>query len=174
MSGHNKYSQIKHRKEAQDQKRSATFSKFLRAISVAAKQESNPDANPRLRSAIEQAKENKVTLENIERAISKASEEKDLEELTIEGYGPEKVGLIIECITDSRNRTTSEIRHLLESNDAKMATQGSVLWSFEKIGIDWKAKFQQSVSKEGKNKLSELIQKLEENDDVQRVLTNAS
>lgn len=173
MSGHNKWSQIKNRKGAQDKKKSASFSKILRAISIAAKQEPKPEFNPRLRSVIEKAKENNVPRENIERAISKASEEKDLEEITIEGYGPEKSGLIIECITNGRNRTTNEIRHLLESNDAKMATQGSVLWSFEKIGMDWKAKFQQPISEEAKRKLSELIQKLEENEDVQRVITNA-
>ncbi len=172
MSGHNKWSQIKGKKGVTDQKRGVLFSKLLRAISVAAKQNPKPDANPRLRSAIEKAKENKVPLENIERAISKASEEKDLEELLIEAYGPEKVGILIEAITDNSNRTISEIRHLLDENGAKMATQGSVLWSFEKTGMEWKAKFQQPISDAGKQKLQELVSKLEEREDVQRVITN--
>ncbi|MEK7191933.1 MAG: YebC/PmpR family DNA-binding transcriptional regulator [Patescibacteria group bacterium] len=172
MSGHNKWSQIQHKKSVTDAKRGALFSKLLAAISVAAKQELNPSANPRLRSAIEKAKENKVPQENIERAISKAAEQKNLEEVLIEAYGPEGVGLIIEAITDNKNRTTSEIRHLLDENGAKMATPGSVLWSFEKQGMEWKAKFQQPISEEGKIKLQKLIEILENHDDVQRVISN--
>lgn len=183
MSGHNKWSQIKDRKEAQDKKRGAVFSKLLAAIAVAAKQNPKPDANPRLRSAIEKAKENKVPLENIERAINKASEGKDLQEVLIEAYGPEGVGILIEAITDNSNRTISEIRHLLDENGAKMATQGSVLWSFEQTaderGLDadsrgrWKAKFPQPISPEGKQKLQELVKLIEEHDDIQKVTTNA-
>ena len=173
MSGHNKWSQIKDRKGAQDKKKSAIFSKLLAAISVAAKQNPKPDANPRLRSAIEKAKENKVPLENIERAITKAAEQKDLQEILIEAYGPEGVGLIIEAITDNSNRTISEIRHLLEENGAKMATPGSVQWSFEKINNNWQAKFQQPISEAAKKQLQELISKIEEYEDVQHVVTNA-
>lgn len=174
MSGHNKYSQIKHRKEAQDKKKSAAFSKLLRAISITAKHEPNPDFNPRLRSAIEKAKENNVPNENIQRAISKASEEKDLEELSLEAYGPEKAALIIEVITDNKNRTISEIRTLLAENGAKMADQGSVLWAFEKSGGEWQAKFPQPVPKDAKQKLANLVAKLEEHEGVQRVVTNVS
>ncbi|MEK9186468.1 MAG: YebC/PmpR family DNA-binding transcriptional regulator, partial [Patescibacteria group bacterium] len=98
MSGHNKWSQIQHKKGVVDKKRGATFSKLLNAVSIAARSGPNPDFNPRLRSVIEKAKENKVPQENIERAISKASENKNLEELTIEAYGPEGSALIIEAI----------------------------------------------------------------------------
>lgn len=184
MSGHNKYSQIKHRKEAQDSKKSVIFSKLLAAISVAAKQNPKPDANPRLRSVIEKAKENKVPLENIERAISKASEQKDLQEVLIEAYGPEGVGILIEAITDNSNRTISEIRHLLDENGAKMATQGSVLWSFKQnadehgLNADsrgkWQPKFTQQISLEGKQKLEMLVNTIEEQSDVQGVVTNAN
>ena len=183
MSGHNKWSQIQHKKGRADKERSAVFTKLLAAISIAAKSEPKPDFNPRLRSAIEKAKENNVPQENIERAIKKASEEKNLEEIVIEAYGPEKVAIIVEAITDNRNRTISEIRHLLDENGAKMATQGSVLWSFssgggsalggEKSGMEWKAKFPQAISEAGKQTLQSLIEKLEEHDDVQRVITNA-
>jgi YebC/PmpR family DNA-binding regulatory protein len=173
MAGHSHWAQIKHHKGAADVKRGALFSKLLRAISIAAKQEPKPEFNPRLRSAIEKAKENKVPLENIERAINKASEEKDLQEILIEAYGPDGVGLLIEAITDNSNRTISEIRHLLEQNGAKMANPGSVQWSFEKINNEWRAKFQQPISPEGKQKLDELVNIIEEHDDVQRVLTNA-
>lgn len=164
MAGHSHWKQIKQQKGAADVKRGALFSKLLAAISVAAKQEPNPDFNPRLRSAVEKAKENKVPLENIERAISKAAEAKNLEEIVIEAYGPEGAGLIIEAITDNRNRTISEIRHILDENGAKMATPGSV---------QWKMKFPQPISPEGKQKLQELVKILEEHNDAQRVITNA-
>jgi len=172
MSGHNKWSQIKNQKGAADKKRGQLFSKMLKAVSVAAKEEPNPDFNPRLRSLIEKAKENNVPAENIERAIKKAAEEKNLEELVIEAYGPEKVALIIEAITDNRNRTIAEVRHILDENGAKMATPGSVLWSFTKTGGEWQPNFRQQVSDEGKEKILSLIEKLEENEDVQKVTTN--
>ena len=170
MSGHNKWSQIKNRKGAQDAKKSLTFSKLLAAIAVAAKSNPKPDANPRLRSVIEKAKENNVPLENIERAINKAAEQKDLQEVLIEAYGPEGVGILIEAITDNSNRTISEIRHLLDESGAKMATQGSVLWSFEKLNNEWKAKFPQAISDSAKQQLNELVKILEEHDDVQKVI----
>lgn len=173
MSGHNKFSQIKHHKEAQDKKRGALFSKMLLAISVAAKSNPSPDANPRLRSAIEQARANNVPKDNIERAVSKASEQKNLEELTIEAYGPEGVGILIEVITDSSNRTTNEIRHLLDELGAKMANPGSVMWSFEKTNEELKAKFPQAISEESRQKLQEIVDALEEREDVQRVINNA-
>ncbi len=173
MSGHNKYSQIKDRKAAQDSKKSVLYTKMLAAIAIVAKQNPNPDNNPRLRSAIEKAKENKVPLENIQRAISKAAEQKELQEIVIEAYGPEGVGMIIEAITDNSNRTVSEIRHLLDENGAKMATPGSVQWSFEKANNVWQPKFRQPMSENAKKQLQELIVKLEEGDDVQLVVTNA-
>ena len=174
MSGHNKWSQIKGQKGVTDKKRSLLFSKLLAAIAIAAKQNPSPEANPRLRSAIEKAKENQVPLENIERAVSKAKEQKNLEEVVVEAYGPESVAMIIEGITDNINRTISEIKHLLAENGAKFAEQGSVLWAFEKTGDGWKAKFPQNVSPEIKQKIDALIEKLEEHNGVQRVITNAN
>lgn len=174
MSGHNKWSQIKNRKGAQDAKRSLSFSKLLAAIAIAAKADPSPDTNIKLRSAIERAKAGNCPLENIERAISKASESKDLEEVLIEAYGPEGVALIIEAITDNSNRTIAEIRHLLDLNGAKMANQGSVLWSFEKSDGEWKAKFPQEISDAGKESLQRIVEALEEHNDVQRVSVNAS
>jgi len=174
MSGHNKYSQIKDRKGAQDAKKSAVYTKMLALVAVAAKQDSNPDNNPRLRAAIERAKEAKVPIDNIERAINKASETKDLEEILIEAYGPEGVGMLIEAITDNSNRTISEVRHLLDENGAKMATQGSVQWSFQKTNNAWQVKFAQPLSEAGKASLQQLTEKVEEHPDVQRVVTNAN
>ena len=172
MSGHNKWSQIKNQKGVADKKRGQLFSKLLKAISAAAKTESNPDFNPRLRSAMEKAKENNVPQENIEREISKASEEKNLEDLTVEAYGPEGAALIIEAITDNRNRTISEIKHILSENGAKIANPGTVLWAFEKKDGEWKPKFPQQISDKNKKKLSDLIAALEEHDDVQNITAN--
>lgn len=173
MSGHNKWSQIKHQKGIADVKRGAAFSKLLKAISIAAKTESNPNFNPRLRSAIESAKQSNIPKDNIDRAISKAGEEKNLEELEIEAYGPEKVALIIEVITDNRNRSTNEIRNLLADNSGKMGEMGSAKWAFEfNPTSGWTPKFTQVISEDGKTKLQRLVEVLEKHDDVQHVTAN--
>ncbi len=176
MSGHNKWSQIKNQKGITDKKRAILFSKILKAISVAAKNEPNPDFNPRLRSAIEIAKQLSVPKENIDRAISKASETKNLEELIIEGYGPEKVAIIVEVITDNRNRSTNEIRNIFNTTEGKMGEIGSAKWAFEahQPGTNWTAKFTQNISTDGHIKLQTLIEALENHDDVQKVITNQS
>lgn len=172
MSGHNRWSQVKNKKGAADQKRGNLFGKLLKAISITAKTAPNPQFNPRLRSAIEKAKENNVPQENIERAISKASEEKDLEEIIIEAYGPEGIAMIIEGITNNKNRSISEIRHILDENGAKMATPGSVLWSFNKTEAGWQPKFKQPVSQDTIDKISQITEALEEHDDVQKITAN--
>ena len=172
MSGHNKWSQIKNRKGAQDAKKSLSFSKLLAVVALHAKNDPSPTTNLKLRTAIDRARAGNVPLENIERAINRASEAKDLTEILIEAYGPEGMGIIIEAITDNSNRTIAEIRHLLDENGAKMATQGSVLWSFEKINGEWKAKFAQTTTPDGKIKLVAIKKALEEHNDVQNVITN--
>jgi len=180
MSGHNKWSQIKNKKGVADVKRGKVFSKLLRAISIAAKSEPNPQFNPRLRSAVDTAKEYLVPLDNIERAISKASDQKDLSEMVIEAYGPEGSAIIIEAITDNTNRTIAEVKKILSDQDAKFANQGSVLWAFDAPikgnaeAIEWKAKFPQSISEDSKAKLEKLIEALDEHDDVQNITTNVA
>ncbi len=175
MSGHSKWKTIKHKKEASDQKRGQIFSKLINAISIAARTESNPQFNARLRAAIEKAKENKVPQENIERAIKRASEDKNLEELIIEAYGPEGAAILIEVITDNKNRTIAEIKKILSDNNAKFAEAGSVRWAFEAVGGEdgWQAKFKQEISADAKEKLISLISELENRDDVQKVYTNS-
>jgi YebC/PmpR family DNA-binding regulatory protein len=175
MSGHSHWSGIKHKKEAMDQKRGKVFSKLLAAVSIAAKQEPNPQFNPRLRSAILKAKENKVPQDNIDRAVSKASEIKDLEELVMEAYGPEGAAILIEAVTDNRNRTVSEIKKLLSDAGAKWAEPGSVQWAFNPPSGEkrWEAKFKQEFSLEAKEKTAEIAEKLNEHGDVQEVYTNS-
>jgi len=176
MSGHSHWAGIKHKKGSADQKRGLVFSKLLNAISIAAKTETNPQFNPRLRTAVEKAQQNNVPKDNIERAIKRATEQKDLEELLIEAYGPEGSAILIEAVTDSRNRTISEIKKILSDNNAKFGEQGSVKWAFESLnsddGIIWQVKFKQEIPEEAKKKLQELIDELEERDDVQKIYTN--
>lgn len=136
MSGHSRWSQIKHKKTISDQKRSQLFSKFVKLISIAAKEGTNPDANPKLKSAIEQAKSFNMPNENIKRAINKVKNApEDLKELIIEVIGPANSSIIIEAITDNKNRTMTEIKSILVKNEAKIATPGSQTWKFNKIGV---------------------------------------
>lgn len=174
MSGHSKWSQIKHKKGANDVRRAKIFSKILKAIAAAARDEQNPDFNPRLRSIIETAKQNNVPIENVTRAIQKAKEGRALEPLIIEAYGPEKVALVIEVLTDNRNRTMQELRILLQENEAKIGEMGSARWAFNiaQTGGEWTPKFTQSLSDDGAEKLQKLIEVIEDHDDVQRVFEN--
>lgn len=173
MSGHSHSSNVKHKKDANNQKKGKVFSKLVKLITIAAKKEPNPQFNPTLRTAIEKAKENQVPAENIERAIKRASEtSENLEELLMEAYGPGGSAILIEAITDSSNRTVNEVKLILKQQNAKWADPGSVMWAFEKTAEGWKAKFPQDISDEDKTKLGGLIEALEENDDVQDVITN--
>lgn len=174
MAGHSKWANIKHRKGAVDAKRSKTFSKHAKIISIAAKNDPNPETNAALRSAIQRAREDNVPNDNIERAINKAKESGNLEKVRYEAYGPDGIALIIDAITDNNNRTFSEIRKLLTDNGAKIAEPGSVLWSFdESPDGGWNAKFPQDISENGKAQLEKLMVALEDHDDVQSVVTNA-
>ncbi len=175
MSGHSKWHQIKHRKEAADQKRGALFSKILKAISVAARENADPALNPRLKTAIEKARVANVPNDNIERSISRSSENKQLEELVLEAYGADGSAIIIEAVTDNRNRTIAEIKHILGEYEAKLGEQGSARWAFDPPAGgtgDWRSKFTQTVSETSKTKLDGLVVALEEHGDIQKVTTN--
>ncbi|MEK7629979.1 MAG: YebC/PmpR family DNA-binding transcriptional regulator [Patescibacteria group bacterium] len=176
MAGHSHWKQIKEHKGSADVKRGAVFSKLLRAISAAARDDNNPDFNPRLRSAIQKAKEFNVPQENIERAIKKASNETALEEVIMEAYGPGGAALMILGLTNNKNRTTNEVKNILKDFEAKWAEPGSVRWAFESTqnenGISWQAKFKQEITTEEKNNLEKLVVALEEHEDVVNVFTN--
>jgi len=174
MSGHSHWAGIKHKKEITDQKRAKIFSKLLKAISAAAKSEPNPDFNPRLRTAIATARAASVPADNIERAVKKAAETKDLEELVFEAYGPGGSAILVEALSDNRNRTVQEIKTILKEHNGKWAESGSVQWAFEKTHDGWNAKFPLAVPEEDKNQLIKLLESIEENDDVQNVYTNAN
>jgi YebC/PmpR family DNA-binding regulatory protein len=137
MAGHNKWSKIKHKKGATDAKRSKVWTKIIREVSVAARMGGpDPMANPRLRKAVDDAKAANMPKENIQRAIAKASgaEGDNLEELVYEGYGPGGVAIVVECMTDNRNRTGSDVRSAMNKKGGNLGSPGSVLFSFKKKG----------------------------------------
>lgn len=174
MSGHNRWKQIQHKKGAADQKRGQLFGKLLNAITAAAKQGPSPEFNPRLRTAVEKAKQNNVPQDNIARAIKRASEKSgELEELILEAYGPGGVAILMEAITDSRNRAIAEIKQILNENNGKWAESGSVQWAFEIKGGMRIPRFKQELNQEDKTKLENLVKILEKHDDVQKVYINA-
>ncbi len=139
MAGHNKWSKVKHIKAKEDAKKSKIFTKHVRAIMTAARQGGgNPDNNPALRLAIDRAKADSMPMQNIQRAIDKATGNLDgvvLSEVTYEGYGPGGVAIMVECLTDNKNRTVAEIRHAFKKAGGSLGTSGSVAWMFEKKGI---------------------------------------
>ncbi|MCL5006552.1 MAG: YebC/PmpR family DNA-binding transcriptional regulator [Patescibacteria group bacterium] len=172
MSGHSKWSQIKHKKEATDKKKSALFSKLIHNIRVAAKNDPNPDFNPQLRSAVLKAKNEGVGQETIERAIKNASEADELQDILIEAYGPEGAGILIEGLTDNINRTINELKSLFKNYDVKLAPQGSLLWSFEKTEDGYRTKFPIAVSESAAEKIKKLAEELSERDDINGIYTN--
>ncbi|MGH2905146.1 MAG: YebC/PmpR family DNA-binding transcriptional regulator [Solirubrobacterales bacterium] len=139
MSGHSKWSSIKHKKGAADAKRGAQFTKLARAIQIAARDGADPKGNAGLALAVQKAKDASMPKDNIERAIAKgAGLDKDadaIEEVTYEGYGPAGVALLIHCLTDNRNRTGSDVRSILSKNGGSLGEPGSVAYVFDKKGV---------------------------------------
>ena len=138
MSGHSKWSTIKHKKGAADAKRGKVFTRIIKEMTIAARLGGGDvDGNPRLRAAVAEAKSNNMPKDNIERAIKRGTGELEgatYEEITYEGYGPGGVAVIVEALTDNTNRTTPEIRHIFEKQGGHLGTPGSVKFQFEKKG----------------------------------------
>jgi YebC/PmpR family DNA-binding regulatory protein len=140
MSGHSKWSSIKHKKGAADAKRGKLFSKLARAIIVAAR-EGGPDPanNLALQNAVEKARSYSMPKDNIERAIARGSgagaDSEAFEQITYEGYGPNGVAIIVEALSDNRNRTAADVRHIFAKNDGNLGGSGAVAWLFERRGI---------------------------------------
>ena len=139
MAGHSKWANIRHRKNAQDTKRGKIFTKIIKEITVASRiGGGDVDANPRLRKAVSNAQSNNMPLENIKRAIHKGTGELDgvnYEEITYEGYGPGGVSILIDVITDNRNRTVADVRSILNKYNGSMGENGSVSWMFKRRGL---------------------------------------
>ncbi len=139
MSGHSKWATIKHKKGALDAKRGKIFTRLIKEITVAAKAGGgDPDGNPRLRTAIAAAKAENMPADNIKRAIQRGTGELEgvsYEEITYEGYGPGGVAIIVEVLTDNKNRAVSEIRHAFSKNGGNLGAEGAVSWMFTKKGV---------------------------------------
>ena len=186
MSGHSKWSQIKHKKALTDAKKGASFSKMVREITIAARTgEPNPEANIRLKAAVERARAIGLPKDNIDRAIAKATGQEDgteLFEFLYEATAPGGVAILIEGITDNKNRTINEIKHMLSKYDARIADPGSVLWNFEKTWTEdsrhiYKPRFPTSPAIASAtaglpSSLETLLEAISEHDDVQEVYTN--
>src|SRR5258708_27148130 len=135
MPGHSKWATIKHKKAATDAKRGKQFTKIIKEITIAARSGGDPDGNPRLRTAITDAKAVSMPADNIKRAIMRGTGELEggqIDEIMFEGYGPGGAAVLVDAATDNRNRTVSEIRHMVSKNGGNLGEQRSVAWMFER------------------------------------------
>jgi len=183
MAGHSHFSTIKRKKEVTDKKRGQIFSKLSKMISVAVREKgADPLMNPKLKLAIEKAKSANMPKENIERAINQAKgspENNSLEEITYEVYGPGSVAIIIEAISDNKNRTLFEIKQILARRNGKIVPEGSARWLFERKinqetkSPEWIAKQEIEITAEEEKELLKIIESLEENDSIQEIYFNA-
>ncbi|MEK7569443.1 MAG: YebC/PmpR family DNA-binding transcriptional regulator [Patescibacteria group bacterium] len=171
MAGHNKWTQIKRQKEVTDAKKSKTFGKLARAIGVAAKISGGKET-PELRAAIEKARRANAPKDIIERALKRANETKEMESVLYETYGPGGAGIIITALSDNKNRTTQEMKHLLSENGFSLGAPGSVVWAFRKKNNEWVPTSTILLSGEDLKLLEKLVDELEEHDAVQEVHTN--
>ncbi len=178
MSGHSKWSQIKRQKAVTDNARSKVFAKFSRLITLESKQAQGDTTTPGLANTIARAKAENMPKDNIERAVAKgiSKDTVELERVVYECYGPGGTAVIIDALTDSRNRTSQEIKHLLSKQGYDLATPGSASWAFtQELDGTYKPNEQTllDVSDDEEEKLGFLLSVLDENDDVQVTYTNA-
>lgn len=189
MSGHNKWSQIKLKKGKTDVKRGLVFSKYAKLIANEARRARGNREAPALRSAIERARKENMPNDNIERAIKKATESGGaaLEAALYEGYGPGGVAVLVEVLTDSRNRASSEIKHTFSEHGGNLVSPGAAAWAFEKCDPNiqthpnmpnekiekWKATTTVPLEDADLEKLEKLVEALEASEDVQEIITNA-
>jgi YebC/PmpR family DNA-binding regulatory protein len=177
MAGHSKWAQIKRQKAVTDAARSRIFSKFAREIALEAKKAAGNLSSPSLVAVVNRAKAANMPKDNIERAIAKGSSKDsgDLEQVAYEFHGPGGIAVIAVAVTDSRNRTTQEIKHLLSKNGYELGTPGSASWAFTKSpdGRHTANEPLMDIMGDDEAKLSELLTLLDEYDDTQEVFTNA-
>ena len=175
MSGHNKWSKIKHKKAATDAARSKVFSKHSALIAMESRAAGGDTSLPGLAAAIERAKKDSMPKDNIERAVAKGAGTNGnaLEEIMFEGYGPGGVALLIQTVTDNNNRTAPEIRHIFSKAGLELGTPGSAAWAFEKTTDGYKPTTPMDLDDETGEKLADFIEKLEASEDVINVYTAA-
>lgn len=176
MSGHSKWSQIKRQKSVTDAARSRVFSRYARLIAMEAKKANGVLTAPGLAVAISRAKAMNMPKENIERAIVKGSSKDsgDLEQVLYEAYGPGGVAILIDALTDNKNRTTQEIKHLLVLEGVELSSPGAASWAFTKTGGAYAPNEPlMELSEADGEKLSAILTALDDHEDVQQVFTNA-
>jgi YebC/PmpR family DNA-binding regulatory protein len=175
MAGHNKFSKIKHQKAANDAKKSKVFGKLVRFITVEAKKAGGNLRSPGLSLAIEKAKKENMPNDTIERAIKKATTDNSaaMENITYESYGPGGVAILIEALTDNRNKAAQEVKAILARHGSELASPGSASWAFTKGPEGMIASTTIPLEDADIEKLQLLVEELEENDEVQEVFTNA-
>lgn len=180
MSGHNKWKQIKEKKGKTDAQKSRVFTKYARLLTVEAKKAGGKKDAPNVKAVIERARAANMPNDNIERAIKKATEAGGgaMEQITYEAYGPGGCAMIIETLTDNKNKAAQEVKHILSDHGFALAGIGSASWAFEKKRAEdgheiWNPTSTLSLSEEDGATLVTLTEALEENDEVQEVFTNA-
>lgn len=175
MSGHNKWSQIKNKKAITDGKRSKIFTKYARLLSVESKKCNGDVTSATLRSVIEKAKKENMPSENIDRAVKKGKggESGEMETIIYEGYGPGGCGIIVEALTDNRNKAAAEIKHIFSKNGQTLGIPGSASWNFDKTSEGYVAKMTTPLEDTDLEKLEKIVEELEDNDEVQNVYTSA-
>lgn len=175
MSGHNKWTQIKRQKGAADAAKSNLWGKIGKRIAVESKKANGDVNSPTLRTIIETARKANMPKDTIDRAVAKgiSADASELEQITYETYGPGGAAIIIETVTDSRNRTAQEIKHMLSELGLSLASQGSAAWAFEKTGEGWNPKTTVPLSEQDDEALMKIMEKIDAHDDVENVYTNA-
>jgi YebC/PmpR family DNA-binding regulatory protein len=175
MSGHNKWSQIKHQKEKTDAKKSQVFSKFAKLIADEARKAKGNRESTGLKTAIDRARAENMPSDNIERAIKKASgsDARIMESALYEAYGPGGCAMLIEVLTDNKNRASQEVKHILSEYGFSLAGVGAAAWAFQKKHDGWVAQTTIQLAEADVAALEKLVDSLEVSDDVQNVYTNA-
>jgi YebC/PmpR family DNA-binding regulatory protein len=176
MAGHNKYSKIKHKKASTDAKKSKVFSRYSKLITVESKKCNGDINSASLARALEIARKENVPKDVIEKAIAKGTDANAaaLDPVTYETYGPGGSALVINALTDSKNRTAAEMRHLLSKLGYELASPGSALWAFTKSGDGFVANMTVDLSEEDMQKMVDLYDQLDNHDDVQAIYTNVT
>jgi len=175
MSGHSKWSTIKHKKAAADAKRGKEFSKLAKTITIESKVCNGDITSPNLKAAIDKAKAANMPKDNIERAVLKGTGAGagDMTSITYELYGPGGVAILADTLTDNNNRTNAELKHLVSKLGYQIAEPGAAAWAFTKENMEWTPNTIIPISDEDAEKLQSLVEALEEHDDVEEVYTNA-
>lgn len=175
MAGHSKWAQIKRQKGANDAAKGMLWGKLGKRIAVESKRAGGDVNAANLRAIIETAKKANMPKDTIERAVAKgiSADAAALDAITYEAYGPGGAAIVIETLTDSRNRTAQEIKHLLSELGLALASPGSALWAFEKTAEGWNPKTMVPISESDNEQLMKILEKIDEHDDVEAVFTNA-